>query len=232
MFLVVPVHRLFYEIVFNKRLSKQILNWLKQFEKIVTIFLYIARYWAKIYRRNLGFLFGPPCLVYTRYPFRSSSVCLGDCPVTNNVRSGEFSTGCAVMTRMPVSMSRPIWNQITRFRTMKLHWSVVELPRRPALLAASRRPPTAAGPTVPTTSRSTPCRFNAHPLRAVRSQTVILYYLESKDRDWPRYLKRSYVKGAGINRDCNDDIRNSIFHNKMDSSVYTNLRKALYTPFI
>lgn len=115
---------------------------------------------------------------------------------------------------------------------MKLHWSVVEPPRRPALLAASRRPPTAAGPTVPTTSRSTPRRFNAHPLRAVRSQTVILYYLESKDRDWPRYLKRSYVKGAGINRDCNDDIRNSIFHNKMDSSIYTNLRKALYKPFI
>lgn len=129
MFLVVTVHRSFYVIVFNKRFSKQILNSLKQFEKIVITFWYIASYSAKIYRRKLGFLFGPPCLVYTRYPFRSSSVCLGDCPVTNNVRSGEFSAGCAVMTRMPVSMSRPIWNQITRFGTMKLHWSVVEPPR-------------------------------------------------------------------------------------------------------
>lgn len=180
-------------------------------------------YSAKIYRRKLGFLFKPPCLVYTRCPFRSSSVCLGDCPVTNNVRSGEFSAGCAVMTRMPVSMSRPIWNQITRFGTMKLHWSVVEPPPGPSRRVASA---------TYSSGSYTPCRFNAHPLRAVRSQTVILYYLESKDRDWPRYLKRCYVKGADINRDCNDDIRNSIFHNKMESSIYTNLRKALYKPFI
>lgn len=137
MFLVVPVRCLFYVIVFNKRFSKQILNWSKQFEKIVIIFLYIASYSAKICRRKLGFLFGPPCLAYTRYPFRSSSVCLGDCPVTNNVRSGEFSAGCAVMTRMPVSMSRPIWNQITWFGTMKLHRSVVEPPPGPSRRVAS-----------------------------------------------------------------------------------------------
>lgn len=137
MFLVVPVHRLFCVIVFNKRFSKKNLNWLKQFEKIVIIFFHIASYSAKIYRRKLGFLFKPPCLVYTRCPFRSSSVCLGDCPVTNNVRSGEFSAGCAVMTRMPVSMSRPIWNQITRFGTMKLHWSVVEPPPGPPRRVAS-----------------------------------------------------------------------------------------------
>lgn len=133
--------------------------------------------------------------------------------MTNNVRSGEFSAGRAVMTRKTVSMSRPTWNQITRFGTMKLHWSSGQssslCPARPCSSSLN----------------AVPRRFNAHPLRTVRSQTVILYYLESEDRDQPRNLKRCYVKATDINRYCNVDIRNSTFHNK---KYNTNLSKAVH----